>query len=66
MSEPISPRRQEPAANGPAPLDEGGLRSPPGLSRWRKIWWWFDFLILVKLARLRFLGLLLIVGLVIV
>ncbi len=45
---------------------EGGLRAPPGLSFWGKAWWWFHFLILVKLARLRFLVVLLVIGLVIV
>ncbi len=44
------------------PLNEGGLRAPPGLSPLRKIWWWFDFIILVKLARLRFIAVLLAVG----
>src|SRR4051812_39311609 len=38
--------------------DEGGLRAPAHLSRFGKIWWWFDFLILVNLARLRFIGVL--------
>lgn len=54
----------------PTPTDdarsEGGLRAPPGLSFWRKVWWWFDFLILVKIARLRFIGILLAIGIVIV
>ena len=45
--------------------DEGGLRAPPGLKGWRKFWWWFDFLILVKLARLRFIAVLVVIGLVI-
>ncbi len=45
--------------------DEGGLRAPPGLSYWGKVWWWFDFLILVKLARLRFIGILIAIGVVI-
>lgn len=45
--------------------DEGGLRAPPGLSYWGKVWWWFDFLILVKLARLRFIGILVLIGVVI-
>src|SRR5688572_1024914 len=45
--------------------DEGGLRPPPGLSFWRRVWWWFDFLILVKLARLRFVAILLVIGLII-
>jgi Cu(I)/Ag(I) efflux system membrane fusion protein len=45
--------------------DEGGLRAPPGLSFWGKVWWWFDFLILVKLARLRFIGILVAIGVVI-
>src|SRR3954467_10854663 len=45
--------------------DEGGLRAPPGLTGWRKAWWWFDFIILVKLARLRFIAVLAVIGLVI-
>jgi Cu(I)/Ag(I) efflux system membrane fusion protein len=45
---------------------EGGLRAPPGLGFWGKAWWWFHFLILVKIARLRFLVVLLVIGLVIV
>lgn len=45
--------------------DEGGLRAPPGLTYWGKVWWWFDFLILVKLARLRFIGILVAIGVVI-
>ena len=48
-----------------SPIDEGGLRAPPGLTGWRKAWWWFDFIILVKLARLRFVGILAAIGLVI-
>jgi Cu(I)/Ag(I) efflux system membrane fusion protein len=46
--------------------DEGGLRAPPGLGPLGKAWWWFHLLILVKLARLRFIALLLAIGLVIV
>ncbi|MBS0266226.1 MAG: efflux RND transporter periplasmic adaptor subunit [Planctomycetes bacterium] len=45
--------------------DEGGLRAPPGLTGWRKAWWWFDFIILVKLARLRFIAVLAAIGIVI-
>jgi Cu(I)/Ag(I) efflux system membrane fusion protein len=45
--------------------DEGGLRAPPGLSGWRKAWWWFDFIILVKLARLRFIAVLVLIGAII-
>jgi membrane fusion protein, copper/silver efflux system len=48
-----------------APQDEGGLRAPPGLTGWRKAWWWFDFIILVKLARLRFIAILVAIGVVI-
>lgn len=58
-----STRIQSPVA--PAGDDEGGLRAPPELSGWRKAWWWFHFLILVKLARLRFIGILLVIGIVI-
>lgn len=47
------------------PRDEGGLRAPPELRGWRKAWWWFDFIILVKLARLRFVAILALIGVVI-
>src|SRR5262245_60322711 len=47
------------------PNDEGGLRPPPDLSLAGRIWWWFDFLILVKIARLRFVAILIVIGLVI-
>lgn len=46
-------------------IDEGGLRAPPELTGWRKAWWWFDFIILVKLARLRFIGILAVIGVII-
>ena len=46
-------------------IDEGGLRAPPELHGWRKAWWWFDFIVLVKLARLRFIGVLIVIGIVI-
>jgi Cu(I)/Ag(I) efflux system membrane fusion protein len=52
-------------ADGREPLDEGGLRAPPELTGWRKAWWWFDFIILVKLARLRFVGILALIGVII-
>jgi Cu(I)/Ag(I) efflux system membrane fusion protein len=48
-----------------SPDDEGGLRAPPGLTGWRKAWWWFDFIVLVKLARLRFIAVLAVIGVVI-
>jgi Cu(I)/Ag(I) efflux system membrane fusion protein len=58
--------RQEPGDSASGPVsDEGGLKAPPGLGFWGKAWWWFHFLILVKLARLRFIGILLAIGLVI-
>lgn len=47
-------------------MDEGGLRAPPEYGPLRKFWWWFHFVILVKLARLRFIGILVAIGLVIV
>jgi len=46
----------------PSPIDEGGLRAPSDLKGWRKAWWWFDFIILVKLARLRFVAVLVAIG----
>jgi Cu(I)/Ag(I) efflux system membrane fusion protein len=64
MSEHVGDPSQ-PAVSPPDPLSEGGLRAPPGLSPLRKLWWWFDFLVLVKLARLRFVGVLVAVGAVI-
>jgi multidrug efflux pump subunit AcrA (membrane-fusion protein) len=42
--------------------DEGGLRAPPGLGPLGKAWWWFHFVILVKLARLRFIAVLVAIG----
>lgn len=57
-------------AHSAAPADdrfsEGGLRPPPGLGFWRRMGWWFHFLILVKLARLRFIVILAGIGLLIV
>jgi Cu(I)/Ag(I) efflux system membrane fusion protein len=50
--------------NLPTP-DEGGLRPPPGLTCWQRVWWWFDFLILVKIARLRFVAILIVIGILI-
>jgi Cu(I)/Ag(I) efflux system membrane fusion protein len=47
------------------PTAEGGLRAPPGLTGWRKAWWWFDFVILVNLARLRFIAILVLIGAII-
>src|SRR5947209_6630246 len=55
----------QPHDNEPSPIDEGGLRAPPGVTGWRKAWWWFDFIILVKLARLRFIAVLFAIGAVI-
>ncbi len=45
--------------------NEGGLRAPPGLRGWSKAWWWFHFIVLVNLARLRFIALLAVIGVVI-
>ena len=58
-------RGRPPVPSPPGAEDEGGLRAPPGLTGWRKAWWWFDFIILVKLARLRFIAILVVIGLVI-
>ena len=44
---------------------EGGLRAPSHLRGWRKWWWWFDFVVLVNLARLRFIAILVLVGVLI-
>ena len=58
----------QPAIQSPSsdePIDEGGLHAPSELTGWRKAWWWFDFLVLVKLARLRFIAILALIGVVI-
>jgi membrane fusion protein, copper/silver efflux system len=57
--------RPDSATPAAKPDDEGGLHAPPGLSPWRRFWWWFDFVILVKVARLRFIVILLAIGAVI-
>ena len=64
MNDPFN-RRSQPAHDDTGQIDEGGLRAPPGLTGWRKAWWWFDFIILVKLARLRFIAVLAAIGVVI-
>lgn len=56
----------EPSGRDDRFLREGGLRAPPGLSPLGKLWWWFHFLILVKIARLRFVAVLATIGLAIV
>jgi multidrug efflux pump subunit AcrA (membrane-fusion protein) len=53
------------AENGGPGNGEGGLRAPPELGRLGKAWWWLHFAILVKLARLRFIAILIAIGLVI-
>ncbi|HYV37553.1 MAG TPA: efflux RND transporter periplasmic adaptor subunit [Gemmataceae bacterium] len=58
MSKTNDPRR--------ATNSEGGLHAPPDFTFWQKVWWWFDFLILVNLARLRFIAILAAIGFVIV
>jgi len=60
-----SPQPTRPLESPVRREDEGGLRAPPGLRGWRKAWWWFDFIILVKLARLRFIGILAVIGVII-
>ncbi|MHB1424311.1 MAG: efflux RND transporter periplasmic adaptor subunit [Gemmataceae bacterium] len=62
MSERNAFHRREPIENGDARNNEGGLRAPPGLGLLGKAWWWFHFVILVKLARLRFIAVLVAIG----
>jgi multidrug efflux pump subunit AcrA (membrane-fusion protein) len=50
------------AAHAEDRFSEGGLRAPAHYGKLRKIWWWFDFLVLLKLARLRFIAILAVVG----
>lgn len=61
----MSNRESSPMPDVAETNDEGGLRAPPGLTGWRKAWWWFDFIILVKLARLRFIAVLVLIGVII-
>src|SRR5581483_2308257 len=65
MSDHQTDRLPSPEFDEPLTNDEGGLRAPPHLTGWRKAWWWFDFIILVKLARLRFIAVLVVIGAVI-
>ncbi len=70
MTQRIQPLRG-PSDNGPPdngqPLNsDGGLRAPPGLGPWGKFWWWLKFWLFVKTARLRFIAILVAIGLVIV
>ncbi len=52
----------DPVENVNSRNDEGGLRAPDGLGPLGKAWWWFHFVILVKLARLRFIAVLVAIG----
>jgi membrane fusion protein, copper/silver efflux system len=61
----VTPLPATATASAPPRADEGGLRAPPGLTGWRKAWWWFDFIVLVNLARLRFIAVLVVIGAVI-
>ena len=45
--------------------DEGGLHAPTSLGTWARLRWWFHFVILVNLARLRFIAVLIAIGVVI-
>jgi multidrug efflux pump subunit AcrA (membrane-fusion protein) len=54
-----------PPSESPSAASEGGLHAPAHYGTLRKIWWWFDFLILVNLARLRFIAILAVIGAVI-
>ena len=65
MSEKRLPSQHDAAPMRRLADDEGGLRAPPDLHGWRKAWWWFDFIILVKLARLRFIAILVVIGVII-
>ncbi len=62
MSERNTFRNREPMENGDSGSDEGGMHAPPGLGPLGKAWWWFHFAILVKLARLRFIAILVAIG----
>lgn len=57
--------KREEVDQAPRRDDEGGLHAPPRLHGWQKAWWWFHFLILVNLARLRFVAILAVIGLII-
>jgi Cu(I)/Ag(I) efflux system membrane fusion protein len=65
MSERNADAHRGPVEEHSRRTDEGGLRAPPELSPLGKVWWWFHFAILVKLARLRFITILVAIGLVI-
>src|SRR3954469_1056808 len=58
-------RRSAESARPELKDDTGGLHAPPELHGLDKAWWWFHFVILVNLARLRFISILLAIGVVI-
>src|SRR3954471_8646118 len=60
IDHPLEDSRQSANAN-----DVGGLHAPPDLHGWGKAWWWFHFVVLVNLARLRFIAILVVIGAVI-
>jgi multidrug efflux pump subunit AcrA (membrane-fusion protein) len=43
-------------------MSKGGLRAPAHYGTLRKIWWWFNLLVLVQVARLRFIAILALIG----
>ncbi len=63
---PPGPGGDGPLNHRPLSESDGGLRAPPGLGPWGKFWWWLKFWLFVKTARLRFIAILVAIGLVIV
>src|SRR5689334_14927408 len=69
MTQSIQPPRGpfgDGALDNKLPDSDGGLRAPPGLGPWVRFWWWLKFWLFVKTARLRFIAILVAIGLVIV
>jgi membrane fusion protein, copper/silver efflux system len=59
------PETQNPLSSHSLRPDDGGLHAPTNLSLLQKLRWWFHFVILVNLARLRFIFILIAIGLAI-
>ncbi|MBX7165874.1 MAG: efflux RND transporter periplasmic adaptor subunit [Pirellulales bacterium] len=61
------PSSEVPSAEDAVSLEDrqAGLHAPPELRGLKKIWWWFHFIVLVNLARLRFVAILALIGLVV-
>ena len=65
LHESTQPDDRNPKSDNTSQSDDGGLHAPTELSFLRKLGWWFHFVVVVNLARLRFIFILIAIGLAI-